>query len=124
MIRAFVIAGAAVVMIAVPARAEGDAEAGAKVFLTCAICHSFDPDERKTGPHLHGIVGRRIGADVDFDYSKALDQASGSWTEKRLNEFLANPREMFPATRMAARVSDAQDRTDLIAYLKTAGARP
>ena len=124
MIRALVIAGAAILMIAAPVRADGDAEAGAKVFLTCAICHSFDPDARKTGPHLRGIVGRPIGADPDFDYSKALDQARGSWTEERLNEFLVNPRKMFPATRMVARVSDEQDRADVIAYLKAAGAQP
>lgn len=124
MIRGFLVAGAAVVLIAAPARAEGDAAAGAKVFLTCALCHSFDPEARKTGPHLRGIVGRRIGGDPDFDYSKALDQARGGWTEELLDEFLANPRKMFPATRMVARVADDRNRADLIAYLKSGGAAP
>ena len=118
------IAVAAVLVTAATARAEGDPTAGAKVFLTCAMCHSFDPEARKTGPHLRGIVGRRIAGDPDFDYSKALKQAGGGWTEERLDEFLANPRKMFPATRMVARVADDRNRADLIAYLKSDGAAP
>lgn len=54
--RAIAVAAA---LLAAAARAEGDAATGAKVFLTCALCHSFDPEARKTGPHLRGIVGRR-----------------------------------------------------------------
>lgn len=124
MIGRLTIAIAAVLLTAAAARAEGEAAAGAKVFLTCALCHSFDPEVRKTGPHLRGIVGRRIGGDPDFDYSKALERARGGWTEERLDEFLANPRKMFPATRMVARVADEQDRADLIAFLRSAGSNP
>jgi len=97
--------------------------AGAKVFLTCAVCHSFDPEARKTGPHLRGLIGRPIGGDRDYGYSRALAQADGAWTEALLDEFLANPRKMFPATRMVTRVSDEQDRADLMAYLKSESAK-
>jgi cytochrome c len=110
---------AATLWTAAPARADGDAAAGAKVFLTCALCHSLDPEARKTGPHLRGVIGRRIGGVQGYRYSKGLARASGVWTEALLDEFLVNPRKMFPATRMVTRVPDDRDRADLIAYLKS-----
>ena len=108
--------------IAVPAagaHAEGDAAAGAKVFMTCAMCHSLDPQVRNIGPHLCGVVGRRIGGVIGYRYSKSLARASGVWTEALLDEFLVNPRKMFSATRMVTRVPNNRDRADLIAYLKS-----
>ena len=114
-----VLFGASMVFPPAVAQAEGDAAAGAKVFLTCAMCHSLDPEARKIGPNLHGVVGRRIGSVMGYDYSKSLARASGIWTEALLDEFLINPRKMFPATRMVTRIPNDRDRADLIAYLKS-----
>jgi hypothetical protein len=38
-----ILLGTTTVLTAATARAEGNAAAGAKVFLTCAVCHSFRP---------------------------------------------------------------------------------
>ena len=46
------------------ALAEGDAEAGKKVFKKCKVCHSFDPGKKKIGPHLAGVVGRKFGIPI------------------------------------------------------------
>ena len=42
------------------------------------------------------------------------------WTEDNLDRYLENPREFLTGGRMAfAGVPSAEDRADLIAYLKT-----
>jgi cytochrome c len=44
------------------------------------------------------------------------------WDEKTLDRFLANPPKFVPGTAMTyAGVPDAQERADLIAYLREAG---
>lgn len=46
----------------------------------------------------------------------------GNWSEETLNRFLEEPREYFPGTRMVFRgIRSADDRTDLIAYLRDEG---
>jgi cytochrome c len=57
-----------------------------------------------------------------FDYSPALKNARITWNDKTLERFLAKPLEAVPGTTMTYDgVVDAQDRRDLIAYLKLAG---
>jgi cytochrome c2 len=87
--------------------------------LTCALCHSLDPEARKTEPHLRGVIDRRIGGAQGYKYSNSLARANGVWTAALLGEFLVNPRKMFAATRMVTRVPNDEDRVDLIAYLKS-----
>lgn len=51
---------------------EGDYERGKKVFKQrCLQCHVVDSKATKTGPTLHGIIGRKSGAVPGFDYSTA-----------------------------------------------------
>ncbi|WP_342021481.1 c-type cytochrome [Methyloceanibacter marginalis] len=59
---------AALIALAGPASAAGDAEAGKAAFATkCGICHQVGPDAQNlVGPELNGIVGRKARA------SKAL----------------------------------------------------
>jgi cytochrome c len=45
------------------------------------------------------------------------------WNDESLNKFLQNPARLVPGTRMTyAGVKDAQERADLLAYLKAASA--
>ncbi len=100
---------------------EGDAEAGAKVFRKCAVCHTAGAgDGHKVGPNLWNIVGQPKGAAAGFIYSKAMAEAGGDWTEADLDAYLASPKAFIPDNRMAfAGIRKATDRADLIAYLKT-----
>ncbi len=104
------------------ALAEGDAEAGKKVFKKCKFCHSFDPGKKKIGPHLKGVIGRKSGAVEGFKYSKAMAAADITWDEANLDEFLTKPKAFIKKTKMSfAGLKKEDQRADLIAYLKAQG---
>ena len=102
---------------------EGNAEEGAEVFKKCRACHDVGPDAKnKVGPLLNGILGRKAGTIDGFAYSDA-NKAAGAkglvWTDDVMLKYLENPLSYMPGTKMAfAGLKDAQDRKDLIAYLK------
>jgi cytochrome c len=78
---------------------------------------------RFTGPSLHGVVGRRSGTVPDYEYSDAMRRTRLVWDEATLDRWLAGPRALVPGTRMSfPGLPDRQDRRDVIAYLKAAGA--
>ena len=102
--------------------AEGDAEAGEKVFKKCKTCHSFDPGKKKIGPHLKGVVGRKAGSVDGYKYSKAMAAADITWDEANLNEFLTKPKAFLKGTKMSfGGLRKEAQRADLIAYLKAQG---
>ncbi len=106
-------------LLAAPALAQGDANAGARTFNQCKACHTLEAGKNRVGPNLHGIVGAPSGAVEGFRYSRALSEANLTWDAETLTAFLANPREMVPGNRMAFRgLSDPQDIADLIAYIE------
>jgi cytochrome c len=89
--------------------------------LGCANCHS--PDST-FAPPLVGVYGRKIAGAKGFIYSAALKSQAGSWSDANLDAFLANAQAFAPGTSTDARVSDAGQRTAVIAYLKTLKAEP
>ncbi len=104
------------------ALAEGDAEAGKKVFKKCKSCHTFDPGKKKIGPHLKGVVGRKAGSVEGYKYSKAMAGADITWDEANLDKFLTKPKAFVKKTKMSFRgLSKESQRADLIAYLKAQG---
>ena len=104
------------------ALAQGDAEAGEKVFKKCKTCHSFDPGKKKIGPHLKGVVGRKAGSVDGYKYSKAMAAADITWDEANLNEFLTKPKAFLKGTKMSfGGLRKEAQRADLIAYLKAQG---
>ena len=104
----------------------GDPARGEKIYDRCMACHSLDRD--RTGPRHEGVVGRRVASVPGFNYSPAMRKAGAAgmvWDEATLDKFLENPTKFIPGTRMTyAGVKNAQERADLIAYLKKAGASP
>ena len=101
----------------------GNVDAGEDVFKKCRACHDTGPGAKhKVGPHLVGIIGRKVGAMADYAYSdanKAFGAQGKTWTEDELFKYLENPLTYMPQTKMAfAGIADEQDRRDLIAYLK------
>ncbi len=99
------------------------ASRGESVFkMRCALCHTVESGTGGAqGPNLRGVVGRKA-ASSDFGYSPALRRWGKTWTPRLLGRYLANPTALVPGTTMAQRVSDAQERADLVAYLGTLSA--
>jgi cytochrome c len=109
---------AGVLAIPPPTYAQGDAAAGEKVFAHCATCHSTKPGEKKFGPSLAGVVGRKAGTEPGYSYSSAMKGANVTWDEKTLDEYLQGPAMFLQGTKMIYMVPNEKDRQDVIAYLK------
>jgi len=98
---------------------------GAKLFSKCARCHSLSNDRtNRSGPHLRGLFGRRVGSVGDYNYSAALRGKAFEWNEKTLFQlFDQGPEKFLPGTKMPVqRVTDSQELMQLVDYLKTATA--
>jgi len=109
---------------AAPQAGAADAAKGEKVFRQCAACHAVGADaRRKIGPELNDVVGRTAGTAQGYNYSSAMKGAGKDglvWSQKTLDEYLANPRAYVKGNRMSyAGLKKESDRVDLIAYLQT-----
>ena len=101
-----------------PGRAEGDAAKGARAIKQCLACHALQEGRHKTGPSLHGVIGRKAGSLAGFErYSSAIKGRGIVRTEDTLNAWLANPQALIPGNRMAVIIEDQGVRADIIAYL-------
>ena len=107
-----------------PAKAEGDAAAGKKVFNKCMACHDAVNDKDKVGPSLHGVVGRTAGSLASFQakYSDAMKAAGAGglvWDEANIAEYLKAPKTKVPGNKMAfPGLKEDADIANVIAYLK------
>jgi cytochrome c len=102
------------------ALAAGDPAAGKSVFAShCAICHSINPGENKTGPSLAGIVGSKSGTVPGFNFSSAMKNAGVTWGDTSLDKFLANPTGFIHGAMMFVALPNGNDRQNVIAYLDT-----
>jgi cytochrome c len=123
----FVAAGAvAILVLSGQASAEGDAAKGQAAFAKCAICHQVGATaQNAVGPELNKIVGRKAASAPGFAYSpgmKKLGDDGWVWTPENIDKWITNPKAMLPDSPMAQLfpgVADAQERADIIAYLKT-----
>jgi cytochrome c2 len=101
--------------------AAGNADRGKALFTRCSNCHIADPSgKHKVGPNLSGVVGRAVAAAPGYAYSADLKNLGQSWDEVRLDAWLAGPQNLAKGTKMVfPGFVKAQDRADVIAYLKT-----
>lgn len=99
--------------------ATGDGEVrGRQLYEShCLACHSLDAN--RVGPAHRGVFGRKAGAVAGYDYSDALRRSRIVWSEKSLDLWLTNPERLISGQKMGYSVSDAGDRRDLIAYLRS-----
>ncbi len=102
----------------------GDPESGARLFRTCAACHSLAPGRNMTGPSLARIWGRKAGSLDSFArYSPVLKASAIVWDRKTLDAWLESPQGFIPNNRMKfGGIADAGQRADLIAFLREASA--
>lgn len=120
---AALLALAAQVSLAVAAPAPGDPARGEVIYGRCLACHALAYDH--TGPKHCGLFGRRAGSVPGFAYSPAMVRSKITWNARTLDRFLANPTRMVPGTAMTyAGIPDAQERADLIAWLRQATVSP
>ena len=106
--------------VAMAARADGDAAAGRKIYQNkCLSCHGDAKTKGTLGPSLVGIIGRHASDPAEGMTSRAMSEANFVWTEAVLDEYLAGPSNKVHGTIMPIGISNAQDRADLIAYIKT-----
>ena len=87
----------------------------------CGGCHSLDRD--KQGPRLRGVYGRTSGSVSSFNYSAALKSAHINWDGESLDKWLTDPDKVVPDSDMAFHVDKADERRDIISYLKDLSAK-
>lgn len=90
----------ALLLAGAPALADGDAAKGEKEFGKCKSCHMVvAPDGTeivkggKTGPNLHGVIGRAAGT-ADFKYGASLKAAGEKglvWDAESFAEYTVDP---------------------------------
>jgi cytochrome c len=102
----------------------GNPERGETLFETrCGACHAIE--ENGAGPKQKGLFGCVAGTQPAYEYSTALAASGLVWDEQTLNRWLENPSALVPGNKMVVRLADnAQDRADLIAYLRIATRDP
>lgn len=115
-----VLAGAALLAVAVqPARAQ-DAAAGEKVYAQCRACHQVgETAKNMVGPALNGVIGQKAAMREGYSYSAAMKASGLVWDEATFAEYIQNPRAKVPGTKMIyAGLKDEKRIADLLAYLK------
>lgn len=117
---AWMLGGLMAAATAAPAAAEGDPDKGKKVFNQCRACHSLKAGEHRVGPSLAGVWDREAGTAEGFTrYSDPMKESGVVWNAETLDAYLADVRGYIPGNRMTyPGVRSAEQRADLIAYLK------
>ena len=104
-----------------PAAYQGaDLSNGETKFAVCATCHSLpEGGADQIGPNLWGVFGRKAGSKASFTYSDDMKNAGWTWDADHLDKWITNPRAVLPGTKMTyLGMADANDRRDVIAFLK------
>lgn len=109
--------GAAEQAVRIPAKPWGLETAAGE----CVVCHSLEQGGPfRYAPNLYGIVGAEKARDRDwYGYSQALMTLGGTWTETDLDAYLANASQFAPGTKKTIRVSDPEQRRQIIEFLKS-----
>ena len=103
-----------------------DVAAGKEISSRCEQCHDLSKGgPNKIGPNLWGVAGRARATHPGFDYSSAMAADHGAWDFGKLFRFLKSPQGDVPGTKMSfAGLRSAQDRINLLAYLRTQSDSP
>jgi cytochrome c len=96
---------------------DGDAVRGKAVFeKRCTGCHAMEADRK--GPRLAGVFGRKAGSVAGFTYSTGLKNLGVTWNDATLEKWLSDPDMVVKDNNMSFSVPKAEERRDLIAFLK------
>ncbi len=96
---------------------QADPDRGHQLFdRRCGGCHSLDND--REGPRLRSVYGRKAGTVPSFKYSDALAKSGVTWDDSSLDKWLTDPDKFIPDADMDFHLEKADERADVIAYLK------
>lgn len=118
-----VMAGAALVMIAmVPAKAQ-DVAAGERSWAKCRVCHQIGENAKNAvGPQLNGLFGRKAGTVEGYNYTQQNKDSGITWDDAVFAEYIRDPRAKIPGTKMVfAGIKNEQEIKDLTAFIKQFG---
>jgi cytochrome c len=122
------VAVAALMTLNGSAFATGNAARGKAAFVAkCSSCHQEGLGANPfVGPELNGIVGRDAASVANYtkysDGLKKLRETGFVWTDENMDKWIADPKAILPDSPMAVAfpgIPDANERADIIAYLKT-----
>ena len=123
LVAAWLLCGSALAEADSRARSETDPpdlRRGEQLWAKCRTCHTYEKNGRNlVGPRLYGVFGRRSGTVPDYRYSPAMRAANVTWTAETLDRYLAATQDFIPGNKMYGGLAIAEDRTDLLAWLKT-----
>jgi cytochrome c len=109
-------------LLAGAAQAEGDVIKGEQVFKKCMACHTVIDTTNKVGPHLIGVVDRKVATVEGFKYSDSMNEFASTgaiWDQATLDSYLENPKTLVSKTKMAfAGIKKEEERVNLIAFLR------
>jgi cytochrome c len=94
---------------------------GQQVAQRCAQCHDWTKGgPNRIGPNLWSVINRARGTHEGFGYSAAMKNKGGTWTYADIFQYLKQPAAFIPGNKMAfAGLPKAQDRLDIIAYMRS-----
>lgn len=86
----------------------------------CVVCHSLEKGgPYRVAPNLWNIVGAEKARDRRwYAYSPGLIRKGGNWTEEDLDRFLEDANEFVAGSTKSIRVSDPDERQEIIDFLK------
>ncbi len=114
-------AGAAAGAAAPAVALVGDPAKGADIFKRCGACHTINQGGANgIGPNLYHVYGDDVGKGRGgYAFSDGVAHKGGKWDAAALDKWLTSPRDDIAGTKMTfAGLDSAQDRADVIAYLK------
>jgi cytochrome c len=100
---------------------KADVAAGRDIASRCQQCHDISKGgPNKIGPELWNVVGRARATEAGFSYSSGMSSDHNPWTYDKIFKFTHQPQAFVPGTKMSfAGLRSADDRINLIAYLRT-----
>ena len=107
--------------VQMPVYTAGDARHGQQLYeQQCQNCHKLQVGFNEKAPQLLRVYGAKAAVLSDYEYTEALKNSQTVWTADALDNYIANPKQAIPGTRMRSKpIADAQQRQDIIAYLST-----
>jgi len=116
-------------LASIPVESIADPVRGHRLAQKCQLCHSFEPNQKKSrfGPQLFGIVGQQAGKSQNYNYGSALSKAGFTWNETVLSEWICNSGKTIKKltgdkharTKMPNQNTCGQNARDIVAYLGT-----